>query len=87
MKAIDEAFVETADFALIEAGETLRDAVVMFYFLHHEFCRQHKTTRVTPAMEVGIETTFRDAECVVSLIGSRAPKPRRPKPYRKRTAR
>ncbi len=51
---------------------------------HYNFCRQHKTTRVTPAMAAGIETTFRDAEWIVGLIDSRAPKPRRPNTYKKR---
>ena len=62
-------------------------AMLSLYFLHYNFCRhQHKTTRVTPAMEAGIETTFRDAEWIVRLIDARAPKPRRPKTYRKRRA-
>ena len=37
-------------------------------------------------MEAGIETTFLD-EWIVSLIDARAPKPRRPKTYRKHSAR
>ncbi len=62
-------------------------AILSLYFLHYNFCRQHKAHRVTPAMEGGIETTFRDAEWIVRLIDARGPKPRRPKTYRKRTAR
>ncbi len=58
--------------------------MLSFYFLHYNFRRQHKAHRVTPAMEAGIETTFRDAEWIVRLIDARAPKPRRPKTYRKR---
>ena len=60
--------------------------MLSLYFLHYNFCGQHKAHRVTPAMEEGIETTFRDAEWIVSLIDARAPKPQRPKTYRKRHA-
>ena len=59
-------------------------AMLSLYFLHYNFCQQHKAHRVTPAMEAGIETTFRDAEWIVGLIDARAPKPRRPSKYRKR---
>lgn len=48
------------------------------------FCRNHKTLRVTPAMEAGLSDTFRDTARIVGLIEARAPKPRRPKKYRKR---
>ncbi|MDE0219101.1 MAG: IS1 family transposase [Spirochaetaceae bacterium] len=50
-------------------------AMLSLYFLHYNFCRQHKTTRVTPAMEAGIETTFRDHEWIVGLIDAMAPEP------------
>jgi len=59
-------------------------AMLSLYFLYYNFCRQHKAHRVTPAMEAGIKTTMRDAEWIVSLIDARAPKPNRPKTYRKR---
>ena len=59
-------------------------AMLSLYFLHYNFCRQHKAHRVTPAMEAGIDTTFHDTEWIVSLMDARAPKPRRPKTYRKR---
>ena len=49
------------------------------YFLHYNFCRVHKTLRVTPAMEAGIENTVRDCEWIVSLIAA-APTPKRPGP-------
>ncbi len=61
-------------------------AMVNLFFLHYNFCRIHKTLRVTPAMEAGIETTLRDAEWIAELIAARAPKPNRPKTYRKRAA-
>ncbi len=59
-------------------------ASISLYFLHYNFCRVHKTLRVTPAMEAGVETTVRDLGWIVDLIDARAPKPNRPKTYRKR---
>ena len=59
-------------------------AMVHLYAVHYNFCRVHKTLRVTPAIEAGIDSTMRDAEWIVSLIDARAPKPRRPKTYRQR---
>ena len=59
-------------------------AMVHLYAVHYNYCRVHKTLRVTPAMEAKVETTMRDAEWIVGLIDARAPKPNRPKTYRKR---
>ena len=59
-------------------------AHIALHFLHYNFCRIHKTLRVTPAMEAGLDTTVRDHEWVVGLIDARAPKPDRPATYRKR---
>ena len=61
-------------------------AMLSLYFLHYNFCRIHKTLRVTPAMEIGLDTTVRDCEWIVGLIDARAPKPNRPKTYRKRNS-
>ena len=61
-------------------------AMVNLFFLHYNFCRIHKTLRVTPAMEAGIETTARDAKWIAELIAVRAPQAKRPKTYRKRAA-
>ena len=60
-------------------------AMVNLFFLHYNFCRIHKTLRVTPAMEAGISSTLRDCEWIVSLIDARAAKPNRPKAYKKRS--
>ena len=59
-------------------------AMVHLYAVHYNFCRVHKTLRVTPAMEARIETTMRDMEWIVGLIDARAPKPNRPSTYKKR---
>ena len=57
-------------------------AMLSLYFLHYNFCRIHKTLRVTPAMAAGLDTTVRDLEWIVGLIDARAPKSNRPRTYR-----
>ena len=59
-------------------------AMLTLYFLHYNFCRVHKTLRVTPAMEARIDTTMRDCEWIVGLIDARAPEVNYAKTYRKR---
>ncbi len=58
--------------------------MLSLYFMHYNFCRIHKTLRVTPAIEAGISEVVRDMEWVVGLIDARAPKPGRPKTYKKK---
>jgi len=48
----------------------------------YNFCRIHKTLRISPAMAAGITDTLHDMEWIVSLIDARAPKPGRPKTYK-----
>ena len=57
-------------------------AMLSLYFVHYNFCRVHKSLRVTPAMEAGLEHTVRDCEWIVSLIDAATPEPKRtgPKP-------
>ena len=57
---------------------------VALYFVHYNFCRIHRSLRVTPAMEAGITNTVHDMEWIVGLIDARAPKPGPRGPYRKR---
>ena len=54
------------------------------YFVHYNFCRMHKTLRLTPAMASGVTDMLRDLEWIVGLIDARAKKPKRPATYRKR---
>ena len=42
--------------------------MLSLYFLHYNFCRIHKTLRVTPAMEAGLTDTVRDMDWIVALI-------------------
>ena len=50
------------------------------YYVWYNFCRVHRSLRVTPAMAAGITSTLHDMEWIVGLIDARAPKPRRPGP-------
>ena len=50
------------------------------HFVHYNFCRIHKTLRMSPAMAAGVTDTLRDTEWIVSLIDARAPKPAKPGP-------
>jgi len=53
------------------------------YFVWYNFCRIHKSLRVTPAMAAGLSDTVRDMEWIVALIDARAKKPNRPTTYKK----
>ena len=61
-------------------------AMVALWFCYYNWVRIHGTLRVTPAMAAGLTTSLRDMEWIVGLIDARAPKPRRPKRYKKRAA-
>ena len=50
------------------------------YFVFYNFCRIHKTLRMSPAMAAGVTETLRDAEWIVGLVDDRAPKPAKPPP-------
>ncbi len=58
--------------------------MLALYFLHYNFCRIHKTLRMSPAMAAGIDTTLHDMEWIVGLMEARAPKPGPRGPYKKR---
>ena len=57
--------------------------MLSLYFVHYNFCRMHKSLRMSPAMAAGVSDTLRDTEWIVGLIDARAPKPKRPAIYRK----
>ena len=58
--------------------------MLSLYFVHYNFCRVHKSLRVSPAMAAGVSDTLRDVEWIVGLIDARTPKPKRPATYLKR---
>ena len=43
-------------------------AMLHLFFLHYNFCRIHKTLRVSPAMEAGLSATLHDCEWIVGLM-------------------
>ena len=57
--------------------------MLSLYFVHYNFIRIHKSLRVTPAMEAGVTDTLYDMEWLVDMIEANAPKPNRPKTYKK----
>ena len=59
-------------------------AMVALYTTYHNFVRIHTSLDVTPAMAAGLIAELRDMDWIVSLIDARAPKPNRPKTYRRR---
>ena len=53
---------------------------VSLYCVYYNFCRPHRTLRMTPAMAARIEPAMRDAEWIVGLVDAAAPEPERPGP-------
>ncbi len=49
---------------------------ISLYFMFYNFCKIHKSLRVTPAMAAGISTTLWDISDIVALIPEEAPKKR-----------
>ena len=50
------------------------------YFVYYNWCRIHKTLRMTPAMASGLTTQLHDAEWIVGLVDARVPTPAKPGP-------
>ena len=50
--------------------------MVALYFLHYNFCRVHKTLRVTPAMEAGLADHIWTLEELCSLLPEKKPNAR-----------
>ena len=60
--------------------------MVALYTVFYNFCKIHKTLRVSPAMEAGLSDTLKDFEWIVSLVDAAAPKVGRPKTYKKKNS-
>lgn len=58
--------------------------MVSLYTVFYNFCKIHKSLRVTPAMEAGLSATVRDFEWIGELIDARAPKSGPRGPYKKK---
>jgi len=54
------------------------------YFAFYNFCRIHKTLRVTPAMAAGITDRLWSLDDIVAKIDAMAPEPKPRGPYKKR---
>lgn len=60
--------------------------MVALYTVWYNWVRIHKTMRTSPAMAAGLTSSLMTMEDVVGLIDAIAPKPGRPKTYKKRHA-
>jgi hypothetical protein len=63
-------------------------AAIALHYMHYNFCRIHKTLRVTPAMEAGLTDHVWTLEEVALLLEARNMEAKHMKrgPYKKRTA-
>lgn len=58
--------------------------MVSLYAVFYNFVRIHKSLKVSPAMAAGVTDELLEMEDIVKLIDKAAPKPGRPKTYKKR---
>lgn len=65
--------------------ESHRNALSL-YFYFYNWCRIHKTLRVTPAMAAGLTDKLMSFEDMIALMDEAAPKSGRPKSYKKRVS-
>jgi IS1 family transposase len=59
---------------------------ISLYFVFYNFCRIHKTLKVTPAMAAGITDQLMSFEDICGLMDAAAPKPGRPTNYKKKAS-
>jgi len=59
--------------------------MVALYTVWYNWVRIHKSLRVTPAMAAGLTDKLVSFEDIVALMDAAAPKPGRPKTYKKST--
>ncbi|MBL4830028.1 MAG: IS1 family transposase [Aliivibrio sp.] len=57
--------------------------MLSLYFVHYNFCRIHKSLKMSPAMAASVSDALYDMEWIVGLIDERAPKLGRRGPYKK----
>ena len=58
---------------------------VALHFMHYNFCRTHKTLRMTPAMAAGVTGRLWDVDDLVALVEAAEPAAKKRGPYRKRS--
>jgi IS1 family transposase len=54
------------------------------HFMNYNFCRIHKTLRVTPAMAAGVTDRLWTVDDIVALVAENEPPPAKRGPYKKR---
>jgi hypothetical protein len=74
--------VGSARFRYSGASET-RHALAL-YFVFSNFCRSHKTLRMTPAMAAGVAVSHMELIDIVAPIDAREPAPKKRGPYKPR---
>ena len=67
-------------------GKKLENQVHSFalYLTYANWCRIHKTVRMSPAMAAGLTSTLHDIDWIVELIEARTPAPGPRGPYKKK---
>ena len=60
---------------------------IALLLLYYNWCRIHRTLRVTPAVAAGLTDELHDLDWIVGLIEGRTPPPNRPTAYRPHTSR
>ena len=59
---------------------------VALHYMHYNFCRIHKTLRVTPAMTAGVTDRLWTVADLAVLIEAAEPMPSKRGPYKKKAA-
>jgi hypothetical protein len=59
---------------------------VALHYTDYNFCRIHKTLRITPAMAAGVTAHVWNVADIVAIIEAAEPVPAKRGPYKKRTA-
>ncbi len=61
-------------------------AAIALHYMNYNFCKVHKTLRVTPTMEAGLTDHVWDVKEVVALLEASEGKPGKRGPYKKRAS-
>ena len=61
-------------------------AAIALHYMNYNFCKVHKTLRVTPAMEAGLTDHVWDVEDIVALLEAVEPRTKKRGPYKKRAS-
>lgn len=77
--------MDAGEAAVALHGETVRNVRLWLYFVHYNFCRIHKTLRMSPAMAAGVSDRLWSLDNVIARIDADAVK-LVCGPYKKRAA-